>query len=175
MQALCPVSKVPGRPVPLATVRNLVRPDHESVADENQWFFCDQPDCDVVYFDASGKTITKDSLNIRVGVKERESPRTVCYCFNHTVESIRDEIETAGQSTVVASIAARVNAGECRCELLNPKGVCCLGDVNRVVKDITSLVGSGRQPAIPADLRSVATEHDCCETRSRITRLSDDF
>src|SRR3990172_77490 len=100
MRALCPVAKVPGRRVPLATVRNLLRPDHQGVVDENRWFFCDLPDCDVVYFDASGKTITKDSLKVRVGVKEKESPRTVCYCFDHTVESIRDEIETAGRSTV---------------------------------------------------------------------------
>lgn len=172
MQALCPVAKVPGKRVPLATVRNLVRPDHQGVVDEHEWFICDRPDCDVVYFDATGKTITKDSLKIRVGVKEKESPRTVCYCFNHTVESIREEIETAGQSTVAASIAARVKAGECRCELLNPKGVCCLGDVNDVVKDIKSLVGSGRQPAVGADLPSVAAEHDCCETPFRNASLT---
>lgn len=167
--ASCPVDGAPGSRVPLATVRNLVRPEHRDAEEpEHQWYFCDRPDCEVVYFDASGRTIKKDCLKVSVGVKEKESPRTVCYCFNHTVESITEEIQSTGKSSVAASIAARVKAGECRCELLNPKGVCCLGDVNKVVKDITSLVGAGRQPVVRAGLpAAAATKHDCCETPSR--------
>ncbi len=171
--ASCPVDGAPGSRVPLATVRNLVRPENrEAEETEHQWYFCDRPDCEVVYFDARGRTIKKDLLKVRVGVKEKESPRTVCYCFNHTVESITEEIQSTGKSSVAASIAARVKAGQCRCDLLNPKGVCCLGDVNKVVTDITSLVGSGGQPVVLADLPAAATEHDCCETPSREASLT---
>ena len=63
--------------------------------------------------------------------------RLVCYCFGHTVESIREEIDRTGQSTVLPTVAARVKAGDCRCELLNPDGTCCLGELNRVVKEAT--------------------------------------
>lgn len=163
MQARCPVDKVPGRRVPLSTVRSLIRPERQRVIGENEWSFCNLPDCDVVYFAASGETITKDGLKVRVGNKEKGPPRTVCYCFNHTVERIRDEIESTGRSTVAASIAAKVKAGECRCELLNPKGVCCLGDVNKVVKDMTALVASRRQSVALPVSREAVDEHACCE------------
>lgn len=34
---------------------------------------------DVVYFTRDGVTLGKTALKVRVGLKEKESPRTVCY------------------------------------------------------------------------------------------------
>ena len=62
----------------------------------------------------------------------------VCYCFGYTEKSIRDEIEQTGASTATASITAEVKAGRCACEVRNPKGSCCLGDVARVERRIAS-------------------------------------
>jgi hypothetical protein len=135
MNALCPVAGKPGKKVPAITLRSLVRPEHAGGIERGDWYFCDLPDCDVVYFGRDGGTLDKRALTVRVGVKERAAPRPVCYCFGHTVESIRGEIERTGRSTVAASVAARIDAGECRCEIVNPKGTCCLGDVNRTVKE----------------------------------------
>lgn len=135
MNALCPVAGNPGKRVPLVTVRSLVGDTGAFEAEGREWFFCDLSDCDVVYFARDGTTILKHALRVRVGVKEQEAPRPVCYCFGHTVESIRQEIERTGRSTVAASIKDRIEAGECHCEVLNPKGTCCLGDVNRAVKE----------------------------------------
>jgi Zinc binding domain len=133
--ALCPVAGKCDKPVPLLTLRSLLLPEDAAIVEGRDWFFCDQPDCDVVYFARDGATFSKAALKVRVGLKEKESPRTLCYCFGHTVESIRQEIERTSRSTVAASIKEKVSAGQCRCEILNPKGTCCLGDVNRVVKD----------------------------------------
>ncbi|MBI3099588.1 MAG: hypothetical protein HYY93_15375 [Planctomycetes bacterium] len=74
-------------------------------------------------------------MKVRFGARDKDSPRTVCYCFGHTVESIREEVERTGRSTVAASITAKVKAGECRCETMNPKGGCCLGEVQKAVRD----------------------------------------
>ncbi len=62
----------------------------------------------------------------------------VCYCFNHTVASIRGEIQTKGHSTAQGMITQEVKAGRCACEVKNPAGACCLGDVTRVVRAINS-------------------------------------
>ena len=44
------------------------------------------------------------------------------------------EAET-GRSTIAERIAAEVKAGNCACEVKNPSGKCCLGDVTRTVQD----------------------------------------
>jgi len=158
MAALCPVAGKPGRRVPDVTLRSLVRDEHLPAVDGGDWFYCDLPDCDVVYFAADGRTLTKDALKVRVGAKEKRGPRTVCYCFGHTVQSIREEIERTGRSSVAASITAKVKAGECSCETLNPKGSCCLGDINKTVKEAFTAIGGER-----AETESVGAQaHDCC-------------
>ncbi len=153
--ALCPAAGKRGKPVPLVTLRSLVLPEHAAVVEGREWFFCSLPDCEVVYFTPDGQTLEKNALKVRVGLKEREAPRPVCYCFGHTVESIREEIEKTSRSTVVASIREKVEAGECSCEVLNPKGTCCLGDVNKVVKEVLASNGvpraEGTEPLAAAE------------------------
>lgn len=185
MTTLCPETRSTGVPVPLGTVRSLVRAGTELAPADAAWFYCDLPACDVVYFTPDGRTIRRGDLRVRVGAKETDPPHTVCYCFGHTVEGIRDEIARTGESTVVASITAKVRAGECSCETSNPKGRCCLGDVNRAVKDaLASAHGpadacrrSGEQSSAdhcaappssealrdrPADAAAGKDTHGCC-------------
>jgi hypothetical protein len=57
----------------------------------------------------------------------------VCYCFRHTLSSIRDEIILTGQSTVLEQIEAGIQAGQCGCDIRNPQGSCCLGNVRVLV------------------------------------------
>lgn len=135
---LCPKTKTPGKKVKTVTVESLAREEARSTAQGREWSFCPEPDCDVVYFAADGATLLKGDVTVRVGAKETESPRPVCYCFGHTKESIRDEVLRAGESTVVESVTAKVKAGECSCETMNPKGSCCLGDLRKAVKEATS-------------------------------------
>src|SRR5258708_1602666 len=48
--ALCPVARKRGKPVPLVTLRSLLLPEHAAVIEGRAWFFCSRPDCEVVYF-----------------------------------------------------------------------------------------------------------------------------
>jgi len=73
---------------------------------------------------------------IRFIKQAQEDPIPICYCFGHTVASAREEIARTGHSTVVARITAEIPAGHCACEVKNPAGSCCLGDVSRVVKTL---------------------------------------
>ena len=102
----CPVTGTPGRPVEAATVRSLQREPEQSTSNA-PWFYCGSVKCDTVYFTEAGDRIEASALNVRVGEKEQDPPHTVCYCFGHTRESIEEEFTRTGQTTVVASIAAR--------------------------------------------------------------------
>jgi hypothetical protein len=54
---------------------------------------------------------------------------------------VREEIAASGKSTVVERIASEMKAGLCACEIRNPQGSCCLGNVKAVVK--AALVAHG--------------------------------
>ena len=160
----CPRTGTPGRPVPAETVRALV-PDLPPGGTDRLWHYCGAPDCEVVYFEAGGAVIEKSALAVRVGEKESDPPHTVCYCFGHTVESIREDLARHGRTTIPDSIKARVKAHECSCEVSNPKGSCCLGDVAREVaragKELSATPGTA-QKADPSPSSGSGETDTCC-------------
>ena len=50
----------------------------------------------------------------------------ICYCFQHTVGSIRKELEQTGVSTVILD-QWLIELRHCACDIRNPQGDCCLG------------------------------------------------
>ena len=62
------------------------------------------------------------------------SDRLLCYCFGETEAGIRSELREHGRSDVVQRIRGHIAAQRCACEIRNPRGVCCLGDVIAAVK-----------------------------------------
>ncbi len=96
--------------------------------------FCGTPSCAIVYYGDDGRAVTKDEIPIRVGLKEREDPIPLCYCFGFSVADVRQEIAETGRCTISARIGGEVRAGRCACAIKNPSGACCLGEVNRAVE-----------------------------------------
>ncbi len=132
----CPVNGARSKQVDMLTVKSLVR--HLPLGMPNtQYYFCEAPGCDAVYFplDTQAPLFRREDLVVRVGAKEIEDPLLVCYCFGFNRRDIWDEIRSTGKSTVAKRITAEVAAGRCACEVKNPSGKCCLGDVTRTVKD----------------------------------------
>jgi hypothetical protein len=86
-----------------------------------------------------------ENVPIRVGLKEREDPIPLCYCFGFSVADVRREITETGRCTIPARITAEVRAGQCSCEITNPSGTCCLGEVNRAVNQEREAVQAGAQ------------------------------
>lgn len=106
-----------------------------SITEDTGWRFCDSTDCDVVYFSEEGtKQFTKSQLVVPVGVKETSGERPLCYCFGHSVASIKDELRTKGRSDALEDIRAKMKAPGCHCETSNPSGSCCLGNVASGIK-----------------------------------------
>ncbi len=134
----CPASGTGAKQVDSLTVESLVR--HLPFAlPHSQYYFCDAPACDVVYFsnDPKAPVFGRQNLLVPVGAKESDDSVPVCYCFGIARRQIREEIQSAGRSTVPQRIKAEVQAGRCACKVKNPSGKCCLGEIIRAVRDAT--------------------------------------
>jgi len=131
----CPINGRRSKRVDTLTVKSLVRKLPFGIPD-TQYYFCDSPDCEVVYFGfhKEAPRFRREDLTVRVGAKETDDPVPVCYCFGVTRTEIWDEIRNTGKSTAAERIAAEVVAGRCTCEVRNPSGKCCLGDIARTIK-----------------------------------------
>ena len=104
--------------------------------------FCADASCDVVYFDLDGASYRTGDIRVPVWQKEPFGKRTVCYCFGESEASICAEIAAAGQSDAVERVRAHIAAGRCACEIRNPRGACCLGDLSAAVKRVETAMGS---------------------------------
>lgn len=142
----CPICGEFGNRVELFTVRSLVKESFIAAIREDVYFFCTDPDCEVVYFSLSKDVIRKYQIKTRVGLKEKEAPRPVCYCFGHTMEDIHDEIQQKGRSTAEKDISDKIQAGLCHCDDANPEGRCCLGNVVIAVREAFRLYTKQEQP-----------------------------
>jgi hypothetical protein len=132
----CPVNGARSKQVDMLTVRSLVR--HLPLGMPNtQYYFCEAQNCDVVYFpfDTQAPIFRRADLLVPVGAKETHDPMPVCYCFGFTRKDIENEVAETGRSTVADRITAEVQAGNCACEVKNPSGKCCLGNITRAVQD----------------------------------------
>jgi Zinc binding domain len=143
--AACPVNGARSKQVDRLTVKSLVRQLPFEMPN-TQYYFCETRDCEVVYFafDSQAPIFRRGDLLIRVGAKEESDPIPVCYCFGFTRKDIADEIAQTGRSTVADRITAEVTAGRCACEVKNPSGKCCLGEVRRTANDRLSQAGESK-------------------------------
>ena len=122
-----------GRPVTVRTMLLMLKPEFFDQLGDRQYRFCASPDCPVVYF-SDDRRFTIDDLRIRVGLKAKDDPVPLCYCFGLSEEDVREEIRTQGRTTILDRLKSLVKDGMCACEERNPSGACCLGGVARVVE-----------------------------------------
>ena len=94
--AHCPLCKRKGGPVTQTTIDSLVVEERKRELESIVGFrFCTTPSCELAYFNSkTGEQIAKTMVRVPIGIKEGSSPRQICYCFNHSQESIEKEIQT---------------------------------------------------------------------------------
>ena len=137
LEGACPSCGNPGKPVQPVTLRALLQSHLQEQVRDESYRFCGSPACAVVYYlPGSSQIFAREALTVRVGVKETSAPHPLCYCFGHSEESLRETWLSTGKLTAVAAIQAAMKAGACRCEVTNPQGSCCLGDVLRAGQEI---------------------------------------
>ena len=129
----CPACERPGRQVERITLKALLRPEALMRLSAPAHRFCPTAGCMVVYF-GSGEVFERGDLMVPVFQKESPGARTVCYCFAITEEDMRREMAQAGRSSASERITQLVKDERCACEVRNPQGNCCLGNIAEVTK-----------------------------------------
>ena len=119
---VCPVNGKPYHEVPFRTVLHHIKQPWNQSLTEQPYYFCDDPECDVVYFGLDNAIINKDSLRMKVGVKEHSDQSTICYCFGINRQQAKDT--PRAKAFVVEQTRTRI----CSCTTSNPSGRCCLKD-----------------------------------------------
>lgn len=144
----CPRCGQPGRPVSAVTLASVLRPEmRRRLSSLAGYRFCATLACEVAYFHpASGDRVACAELCVPIFQKSANPDRLVCYCFRHTVAAIQKEVRETGTSRIAADIKARCVQGLDDCEHTNPQVCCCLGNVQRVIREAT---GDSQPP--PAD------------------------
>ncbi len=140
----CPENGARAKRVGMRTVKALVRhlPFRMPSA---QYYFCEAPGCDVVYFaaDPSAPVFRRADLLVRVEPKDPGDDVPVCYCFGITRREIADELVRTARSSAAERIRSEVKAGRCACEVKNPSGRCCLGRIALAVEQIREALSRG--------------------------------
>ena len=125
-----------GQPVELRTIKALLTEVALRRFEPGAYRFCPDADCTTVYFDGAGHRFAKNDLRVPVWWKEPEGSRMMCYCFGENETDIRAEIEQTGVSQAAQRVRDHIAAKRCACEVRNPNGRCCLGDLTKAISHL---------------------------------------
>lgn len=132
----CPRSGTKGLAVDLLTVKALLGESALRFVREGPYLFCSDPLCAVVYFDDQGHVFNSADLRVPVWQKQPAGARMICYCFGENEAAMARELTETGRCEATLRVRDHVAAGRCACEVRNPRGACCLGDVMKAVARI---------------------------------------
>lgn len=138
----CPETGTAGPPVTRRTVQALLVAEALPRGSDGPYRFCPDADCDVVYFDDNGTRFTTQDLRVPVWQKQPFGVRRICYCFAESEATIRAEFESTGRCSAADRIRAYIAERRCACDIRNPRGVCCLGDVVGAVRRVRATLAA---------------------------------
>lgn len=135
-QSQCPGCGQRGEPVAIATVQAQVAISLRELA-AGSYRFCATRRCPIVYFAAEEEAVRHEQLRERVFQKEPAGDVLVCYCFRYSVSALQHS-EPTQRAAILADIVAGTRQVQCACELRNPQGRCCLGNVRQLLATVGS-------------------------------------
>ena len=119
---VCPINGKPYLEVPFNTVLHHVQAPWKLMPIEQAYYFCEDPECDVVYFGYDNSTIFKEQLRTRVGIKESSDEALICYCFGVS------KLEARTDERTKTFVVEQTKHSQCSCTTFHPSGRCCLKD-----------------------------------------------
>jgi hypothetical protein len=134
----CPCTGTTGKAVDRQTLKALLTEVALQRLTMTEYRFCPDSGCDIVYFGADGGTFSTADVRVGVWQKLPFGNRPICYCFGESEASIREELEATGRSSAAERIREHIAAQRCACEVRNPRGACCLGDVMAAITRVAS-------------------------------------
>lgn len=129
--AECPRCSNRMQPVERIVVMHQVAAPLNQTIPSDQFFFCSDATCPVVYFTKAGFVIETAAIRGEVGQKSTDENRMICYCFDITYRRVMEEIEQTGHSASNAFVVEQTKLKNCACEIRNPSGKCCLKEFSK--------------------------------------------
>jgi len=122
-KAVCPMN---GQSYPRVEhktlLHHLLKPWQKNIP-KQAWYFCDSPECEVIYFGQDETVYTQDDVRTPVGQKSSQPERTLCYCFDVQQQDCDAQLDKAK-----GFVIEQTREGSCDCAIRNPSGRCCLKD-----------------------------------------------
>ena len=119
---VCPNNGKAYLEVPYGTVLHHIKSPWELALKEQVYYYCDDPQCDVVYFGIDDSVVSKHQVRTKIGVKEPSNDTFICYCFG--VSKFVAQINNKAKEFVIE----QTKNATCSCTTHNPSGRCCLKD-----------------------------------------------
>jgi len=121
----CPVNGIECVEVSAKTIIHHIKNPWQWTEKKQGYYFCKDPDCDVVYFGEDGSVIPKSAVRTVIGIKDKSSDSLACYCFGVS------KTEAISNPSIEDYVTQNTRVGLCSCETSNPSGRCCLKDFPR--------------------------------------------
>ena len=119
---VCPVNGKAYKAVSRTTIMHHINEPWLWPNTEQGYYFCSDPECDVVYFGQDRSVIEKSALRTIVGIKEKSDTALTCYCFGVNRKTAEDNPSTKD------FVIQQTRRHTCSCSTSNPSGRCCLSD-----------------------------------------------
>ena len=118
----CPSDNIECGEVKFNTILHHLKSPWNHPLKSQRYFFCDNPDCEVVYFGEDNSVIPIEKIRGPIGQKQIEKDKLICYCFGVTLADAKNSPGTK------VFVIQQTKQGSCTCETSNPSGRCCLKD-----------------------------------------------
>ncbi|MGE7919732.1 putative iron-sulfur cluster-binding metallochaperone [Viridibacillus sp. NPDC093762] len=136
---VCPTCNNIAKNVKLITLKSLLKPTVLETLNTNvNHYFCSSKECDVVYFDANNKKYLASDIKVIVHQKDDYITTPICYCFDWTKEKIDKYVKQELSPNPIEHIRVNIKENRCGCEVNNPQGSCCMGNVTKYINSIKS-------------------------------------
>ena len=118
----CPECGKTSKSVEMKTVLHHVKfPDVMSI-EENDYYFCSDDACSVVYFSTNNKLIYKK----QVSVFDQHREAKLCYCFDVDKAVYIEALGSNSADKIKQFVMQKTKVSLCACTIKNPSGRCCL-------------------------------------------------
>jgi hypothetical protein len=118
----CPSNGQPYKSVKQKTLlHHILKPWLNKVTPQN-YFFCTDPHCDVVYFGEDNSVFQTNELRTIIWQKTSDTNAEICYCFG--VSETLAKLDKGIKNFIIK----QTKQSNCSCETSNPSGRCCLKD-----------------------------------------------
>lgn len=118
----CPSNGKPYKSVKRKTLlHHILQPWLNNIT-EQQYYFCTDENCDVVYFGEDNSIFRSNELRTTVWQKSTDKNAVICYCFGISKALARLD------KSIKSFVKKQTRESNCSCETSNPSGHCCLKD-----------------------------------------------